>query len=60
MMILKELQVLREKCTEEQFRIILNTVEDDIKFNRIKFKKCTSQKKFLEILIVTSNIVLSI
>lgn len=35
--------------TNEEFEIVMQITEDDIKFNRISFKKCTSLNYILDI-----------
>ncbi|WP_300347594.1 hypothetical protein [Clostridium sp.] len=49
-MVLKAIQRLKEQYSNYDFKVILNIVENDIRFNRISFGKKTSQSKFLEIL----------
>ena len=48
-MVFKFLRDLKKEVGENTFRIILNTTEADIKFNRVSFGKTTSPSKFIEI-----------
>ncbi|MBI6052326.1 hypothetical protein [Clostridium perfringens] len=52
-MVFKKIQELKKKYSSEVFKGILSTVEEDVKFNRIKFGKRTNQKEFLKILNIT-------
>lgn len=42
--------------TKEEFGVVMEIATDDIKFNRICFKKCTSLSYILEIAIRSANI----
>lgn len=55
-MVFKKIQELKKKYSKEVFKEILNAVEEDIRFNRIKFGKMTYQKEFLQILNTTENV----
>lgn len=48
-MLIEELDKLKQKTTQSEFRAILTMAEQDIKFNRAFFKKVTGPKYFLEI-----------
>lgn len=48
-MAFKFLQWLKQNVTKEQFKVILNATEQDIKFNRVKFGKRTNQLQFVDI-----------
>lgn len=52
------LDKLRANTTREEFKEILKATEDDIKFNRVGFKKCTSQKEFISICEVSWNLII--
>ena len=40
---------LKRTCTKTMFENILKAAEDDIKFNRVNFGKCTNQEEFITI-----------
>ncbi|MBA4509167.1 hypothetical protein H1057_14120 [Clostridium sporogenes] len=42
--------------TKEEFAIICEITTDDIKFNRINFKKCTSLEHVLDVAIRSADI----
>ncbi|MCR6516288.1 MAG: hypothetical protein ACRC1T_11785 [Clostridium chrysemydis] len=56
-MLLKYLDKLKQTTTKEEFEIILKITEEDIKFNKIKFNKCTGPKEFLLICNRSMNLV---
>lgn len=49
-MLFKYLENLKNNINEEDFREILRTTFDDIKFNRITFGKLTKPDKFIKII----------
>lgn len=49
-MLFKYLEKLKNNINEEDFREILRTTFDDIKFNRITFGKLTKPDKFIKII----------
>ncbi|NFQ83944.1 hypothetical protein FDG04_01115 [Clostridium sporogenes] len=52
-------KLLKERginLTQEEFAIICEITTDDIKFNRIAFKKCTSINYVLDIAITSASI----
>lgn len=52
----KYIQNLRNRHSKEEFESILLAVEQDLKFNNLKFKKPISEKYFLEVLNITENL----
>ena len=48
-MVFKFLHWLKQNVTKEQFELILNITDADIKFNRISFGKRTNQKQYIDI-----------
>ncbi|MGV2640575.1 hypothetical protein ACSXBU_11915 [Clostridium perfringens] len=52
----KDIQSLRNRHTKEEFENILLSVEQDLKFNNLRFKKSISKEKFLEVLNTTENL----
>lgn len=57
-MAFKFLQWLKQNVTKEQFKVILNATDEDIKFNRVKFGKRTNQKEFVNICSRTAQTVI--
>ncbi|EHK2355212.1 hypothetical protein [Clostridium perfringens] len=52
----KDIQSLRNRHTKDEFEEILLAIEQDLKFNNIRFKKSISKEKFLEVLNTTENL----
>ncbi|ELC8435056.1 hypothetical protein QYB75_000020 [Clostridium perfringens] len=52
----KDIQSLRNRHTKDEFKEILLAIEQDLKFNNIRFKKSISKEKFLEVLNTTENL----
>lgn len=48
-MAFKFLLWLKEEVTKEQFKMILDTTDQDIKFNRVVFGKRTNQMEYVNI-----------
>lgn len=57
-MLLKYLDRLKSSMDKHSFLILVNAVEDDIKFNRIRFKKRTTPEEFIRLLEMTKEAVL--
>lgn len=57
-MLLKYLDKLKSNMDKHSFLILVNAVEDDIKFNRIRFKKRTTPEEFIKLLEMTKEAVL--
>lgn len=57
-MLINRLTELKNSCSEEQFKQILEETTNDIKFNRVGFNKRTSQSEFKSILNITANVIL--
>lgn len=57
-MLLKYLDKLKSNMDKHSFLILVNAVEDDIKFNRIRFKKRTTPEEFIRLLEMTKEAVL--
>ena len=57
-MLLKYLDKLKSSMDKHSFLILVNAVEDDIKFNRIRFKKRTTPEEFIRLLEMTKEAVL--
>lgn len=55
-MVFRKIQEVKNKYSDEIFKGILCSVEEDIRFNRIKFGKRTNQKDFLQILNTTEGV----
>ena len=52
----KDIQSLRNRHTKEEFENILLSVEQDLKFNNLRFKKPIPEKYFLEVLNITEKL----
>ncbi|EGT4142050.1 hypothetical protein QTI42_07915 [Clostridium perfringens] len=52
----KDIQSLKARHSKEEFENILLAVEQDLKFNNLRFKKPISKKKFLEVLNITESL----
>lgn len=52
----KDIQSLKNRHTKDEFEEILLAIEQDLKFNHIKFKKSVTKEKFLEVLNTTENL----
>lgn len=52
----KDIQSLRNRHTKDEFEEILLAIEQDLKFNNLRFKKSISKEKFLEVLNTTENL----
>ena len=52
----KDIQSLRNRYTKEEFENILLSVEQDLKFNNLRFKKPIPEKYFLEVLNITEKL----
>lgn len=52
----KDIQSLKARHSKEEFESILLAVEQDLKFNNLRFKKPIPKKKFLEILNITESL----
>ena len=48
-MLIKYLTELKNSLPDEEFKLFMVDVENDIKFNRVTFGKRTSQKEFINI-----------
>lgn len=57
-MVLKWLTWLKSQVTEEQFKVILNATDADIKFNRVAFGKRTSPIEYINICSITAQAVI--
>lgn len=56
-MLYRWLEELKLTTTNEEFEEILKMTSDDIRFNRIRFNKCTNAKKFIEIAEICKRLV---
>lgn len=53
----KDIESLKIRCSsKEEFENILLAVEQDLKFNYIRFKKHIPKKKFIEVLNITESL----
>lgn len=52
----KDIQSLKARHSKEDLENILLAVEQDLKFNNLRFKKRISKKKFLEVLNITESL----
>ncbi|MFR7934705.1 MAG: hypothetical protein ACLU4S_04760 [Clostridium perfringens] len=53
----KEIKSLKARCrSKQEFENILLAVEQDLKFNYIRFKKPIPKKKFIEVLNITESL----
>ena len=53
----RDIESLKARCrSKEEFENILLAVEQDLKFNNLRFKKPISKKYFLEVLNITENL----
>ncbi|HAT4348505.1 hypothetical protein [Clostridium perfringens] len=52
----KDIKKVRDRHSKEEFESILLAVEQDLKFNNLRFKKPIPKKKFLEILNITESL----
>ena len=57
-MAFKFLHWLRTQVTKEQFKLILDMTDVDIKFNRLAFGKRTNQKQYIDICSRTAQTVM--
>lgn len=51
----KHLRQLKERYSERDFRTILLIVEEDLKFNNVRFNKPVREADFLRVLNITEN-----
>ena len=56
----KNIESLKARCSKEEFENILLSVEQDLKFNNLRFKKPIPEKYFLEVLNITEKLYRSI
>lgn len=56
-MVIKFLQWLETQVTKEQFKLILDMTDEDIKFNRVRFGKRTNQMQYVNICRITAQLV---
>ncbi|NGT65651.1 hypothetical protein G6Z16_01925 [Clostridium perfringens] len=52
----KYVQVLKSKYSKEDLESILLAVEQDLKFNKLGFNKCITNKEFLRIITTTEEV----
>ncbi|XZJ40769.1 hypothetical protein ACSXCW_03720 [Clostridium perfringens] len=52
----KDIQSLKARHSKEEFENILLSVEQDLKFNNLRFKKPIPEKYFLEVLNITEKL----
>lgn len=52
----RDIESLKAICSKEEFENILLSVEQDLKFNNLRFKKPISEKYFLEVLNITEKL----
>lgn len=52
----KYIESLKARHSKEEFENILLAVEQDLKFNNLRFKKPIKEKYFLEVLNITENL----
>ncbi|BDC01558.1 hypothetical protein CP118TE_12670 [Clostridium perfringens E] len=52
----KDIQSLKDRHSKEEFENILLSVERDLKFNNLRFKKPIPEKYFLEVLNITEKL----
>lgn len=52
----KEFQNLKSRHSQGEFEEILLAIEQDLKFNCLRFKKPIPKKKFLEVINITENL----
>lgn len=52
----KYIESLKSRYSKEEFENILLSVEQDLKFNNLRFKKPISEKYFLEVLNITEKL----
>lgn len=52
----KDIKKVRDRHSKEEFESILLAVEQDLKFNYLRFKKPISKKKFLDVLNITESL----
>ncbi|WP_415341507.1 hypothetical protein [Clostridium perfringens] len=52
----RDIESLKARCSKEEFENILLSVEQDLKFNNLRFKKPISEKYFLEVLNITEKL----
>ncbi|MGM9935431.1 hypothetical protein [uncultured Clostridium sp.] len=57
-MVFKFLRWLKANVNEENFRLILNAADDDIKFNRVLFNKKTGPEKYIDICLKCADVIL--
>ena len=56
----KYIESLKARCSKKEFENILLSVEQDLKFNNLRFKKPISEKYFLEVLNITEKLYMRI
>lgn len=52
----KYIESLKSRYSKEEFENILLSVEQDLKFNNLRFKKPIPEKYFLEVLNITEKL----
>lgn len=52
----RDIESLKARCSKEEFENILLSVEQDLKFNNLRFKKPIPEKYFLEVLNITEKL----
>ena len=52
----KYIESLKSRYSKEEFENILLSVEQDLKFNNLRFKNPISEKYFLEVLNITEKL----
>ena len=57
-LVMKWLAWLETQVTKEQFKLILDMTDVDIKFNRLAFGKRTNQKQYIDICSRTAQTVI--
>lgn len=56
-MLLKYLNQLRNRMDKHSFLMLMSAVEDDIRFNRVRFNKITTAKEFIDIVERTHKVI---
>lgn len=59
-MLMNKLTELKNSCTEDEFKEILNVTTKNIIANRLSSKRITSQKDFLKVLNITTKSILNL
>lgn len=57
-MLIKYLDELKNEMDKHSFLMIMSAVEDDIKFNRVRFNKVTPVNEFIRITEMSKKVVL--